>query len=160
MRISAALFAVALIACAGCSSHKTTVETDQGPATVTTSNDNKTTTVETNQGKVTVGADVDPSKLNAPVYPGASKNDAGGYSVEGSEGNASMAAFKTSDDFEKVYEYYKAHMPSGSEKMKMASGGESVATFALEDAKGQTTVMITSKTAGETDILITHKDGK
>lgn len=160
MRISAALLSVALIAAAGCSSHKTTVETDQGPATVTQSDDNKTTTVETKEGKVTMGAAVDPAKLGAPVYPGAEKSDEGGYSVQGTQGNAAMAAFKTSDDFEKVYQWYKSNMPAGSEKMKMANGGESLATFGVEDSKGETSVMITSKTAGETDILISHKDAK
>ena len=160
MSISRVLPVVALIVASACSAHKTTVQTDQGPATVTTSNDNKTTTIESKEGKVTVGSDIDTSKLGAPLYPGAEKSE-GGYSVQSAQGSGSMGSFKTSDDFDKVYAFYKSKMPQGSEKVKMSNGGESMATFDVQDAKaGETSVMIDSKGAGETAILITHKDAQ
>ncbi|HET9030214.1 MAG TPA: hypothetical protein VFN49_08555 [Candidatus Aquilonibacter sp.] len=158
MRVYAALAALMLVAAVGCS-HKTTVETDHGPATVTTSNDNKTVTVESKDAKVTVGGEIDASKLGAPLYPGAEKSE-GSYSMQSAQESGSMATFSTKDDFDKVYEYYKAHMPQGSEKMKMSNGGESVASFSVIDPKkGETSVMITAKD-GQTQILISHKDAK
>lgn len=155
---SLALVLVAAIGFAGCSSHKTTVQTDNGTATVTTSQDNQTTTVQTGQGSVSIGKGaVDPSKLGAPVYPGASQDSEGGMSMNGSEGSGAMAAFKTTDPFDKVYDYYKGQLPAGSEKLKVSQGDSSMASFQIGDDKSpdQTTVMITAKN-GETDILITH----
>ena len=150
---------VVLIAVAGvvaCSSHKTTtVSTSNGEATVTQSQSGQQVTVQTSGGAVTVGGSVDPSQLGAPVYPGAQGNSEGTVSYTGANGGA-MAAFKTSDDFDKVYEYYKAQLPAGSEKMKMSSGDGSIAEFVVSSANGETSVQISGK-PGETAIIITHK---
>ncbi len=145
----------AIIALVACSSHKTTVSTSSGEATVTQDANGQSTTVQTSQGTVTVGKSADPSQLGAPVYPGADANTEGTVSYTGANGGA-MAAFKTTDDFDKVYEFYKSKLPAGSEKMKMTSGDSSVATFTVESTDGETAVQISSKT-GETDIVITHK---
>lgn len=152
MNARKALFAVALIALSACTS------------SVKTSADGKTTTISSDQGSVTVGKDVD-SKLGAPVYPGATSDSDGGVSLSGQAGNATMASFKTTDNFDKVYQYYKSQMPAGTEKMKMGSGDEQAAMFVVGDAKpgadqkgDATTVQINGK-AGETDIIITHKSG-
>src|SRR5215469_18130248 len=99
MNASKALFAIALIALSACTS------------SVKTSDDGKTTTVSGDQGSVTVGKGVDTSKLGAPVYPGAASDD-NGVSFSGQQGSATMASFKTGDDFEKVYDYYKSQMPA------------------------------------------------
>lgn len=84
-------------------------------------------------------------------------------SISGQAGSAAMASFKTTDDFEKVYEFYQGQMPAGSEKMKMSSGDTSTAMFAVGDdknPKGETTsVQIVGK-SGETDIIISHKDAQ
>lgn len=145
----------AIIALVACSSHKTTVSTSNGEATVTQDANGQSTTVQTSQGTVTVGKSADPSQLGAPVYPGADANTAGTVSYTGANGGA-MAAFKTTDDFDKVYEFYKSKLPAGSEKMKMASGDSSVAEFTVESTGSETAVEISGK-SGETDIIITHK---
>lgn len=160
-----ALFAATLLLCVACSSHKTTVATDQGTATVTTSNDNKTTTIESNKGTVTIGEGaVDVSKLGVPLYPNA-KQDGSSVQVESNDG--ALATFTTSDSFEDVYRFYKAHMPAGSEKLKISSGDTSNAIFSVADAKTgeERTLQITSKQASskaraQTEIIITHKAGK
>lgn len=145
----------AIIALVACSSHKTTVSTSDGEATVTQDANGQSTTVQSSQGTVTVGKSADPSQLGAPVYPGADTNSQGTVSYTGANGGT-MAAFKTTDDFDKVYEFYKSNLPAGSEKMKMSSGDGSVAEFAVESANGETAVQVSGK-AGETDIIITHK---
>ncbi|MGB6984549.1 MAG: hypothetical protein WBD74_01095 [Candidatus Aquilonibacter sp.] len=145
----------AIIALVACSSHKTTVSTSSGDTTVTQDASGQSTTVKTDQGTVTVGKSADPSQLGAPVYPGADANTEGTVSYTGTNGGA-MAAFKTTDDFDKVYQFYKSKLPAGSEKMKMASGDSSVAEFAVESTDGETAVQISGK-SGETDIIITHK---
>ena len=143
---------VTLAALTACASHKTTVATSSGDATITQSGNGQQVTVQSSSGTVTVGGSVDPSNLGAPVYPGAEANTT--MNVTGSDAGA-MAAFKTNDDFDKVYDWYKSQLPAGSEKMKMSSGDGSVAEFVIEGANGKTAVQVTGK-AGETEILITH----
>jgi hypothetical protein len=153
VRISAL---VAIVTLAACSSHKTTtVSTSNGDATVTQDANGQSTTVQTQNGTVTVGKSADPSQLGAPVYPGADTNNEGTVSYSGANGGT-MAAFKTTDDFDKVYSFYKSQLPAGSEKMKMQSGDGSVAEFEVTGSNGDTAVQISGKT-GETDIIITHK---
>lgn len=149
---------IAALVLASCSGHKSTVLTGDGAATVSTSDDNKTTTVESKDGQTKVGKDaVDTSKLGAPVYPGTAASDSGGIAMSSEKGSGQMVAFKTTDPFDKVYEFYKQQLPKGSEKMKFAQGDSSMATFQIGDDTGpeQTSVMITAK-SGETDILISH----
>ena len=109
VRISALAAIVALVACAA---HKTTVSTSNGDTTVTQDAGGQSTTVKTSEGTVTVGKSADPAQLGAPVYPGADANSAGTVSYTGANGGA-MAAFKTTDDFDKVYGYYKSQAAGG-----------------------------------------------
>lgn len=148
---------VALLVCAltGCSGHKQTIVTKEGGATVETNQTNDTTTITTTKGTAVVGKNaVDLSKLDVPVYPGAS-SESGGLSVQSKEGNQQIAMLTTSDSFDKVYEWYKSHMPAGSEKLHMTSGGSSVAQFAIgtESDKRFKSVMITEAT-GKTSIQL------
>ncbi|HEV7179374.1 MAG TPA: hypothetical protein VGN11_05855 [Candidatus Baltobacteraceae bacterium] len=162
MYFSRAISALAVaIALAGCGSHKTTVLTSTGAETVTTSQDGKTATVDTKDGTMTVGGDVDPASLGAPIYPGANKNGSGNIAVSGANGAGAMASFKTGDPFDKVYAFYKAHLPADAEKSKVEENGTMVAAFQIIDTKSgdQTSVMVEGK-AVETDILITHGSGK
>src|SRR5208283_4504655 len=138
-----------------CSSHKATVYTTKDNTVVTQDASGQSTTVKTDQGTVTVGKSADPAQLGAQVYPGADANTAGTVSYTGANGGA-MSAFKTTDDFDKVYTFYKAQLPAGSEKMKMQSGDGSVAQFVFDNTTGETAVQISGK-PGETDIIITHK---
>lgn len=147
--------AAVLLACTACSSHKTTVATSQGPATVNAGN--KTTTITTKEGTLTVGQGVDASNLGVPIYPGATKDDARSMSVQSAHGSSTMASFTTTDPFERVYAFYKSKLPEGAEKMKMSAGGTSTALFVVGDDKSpsETTVQISAKT-GSTQIVITQ----
>jgi hypothetical protein len=160
MKAVTTIFALAaIVALAACSSHKaTTVTTTDGSATVTTSQDDKTVTVQTKEGTTAVGQSVDASKLGAPVYPGAQANQQGSITTNTGKGTTVIASFKTADPFDKVYGFYKAQLPAGSEKMKMASGNGSVASFQTGDEGGpdQVSVQVSSEQSNETAILITH----
>jgi len=153
--ISAVILALLVCALTGCSGHKQTIITKEGAATVETNQTNDTTTITTNRGTAVVGKNaVDLSKLDVPVYPGAS-SESGGLSVQSNEGNQQIAMLTTSDSFDKVYDWYKNHMPAGSEKLHMTSGGSSMAQFAIgtETDKHFKSVMITQAT-GKTAIQI------
>jgi hypothetical protein len=117
-------------------------------------------TVSTKNGTATLGGGVDPSKLGAPVYPGAQVNpdSNGSLSAETPEGSTVMATFKTSDGFDKVYDFYKSQMPAGSEGMKMSMGGASSAMWQVGKDSGpdQVVVQVNSDKAGAVTILITH----
>lgn len=160
MRIASVLPLLALALLAACGGgHKTTTYNENGQSgSVTTDNSGKTTTYQNDKGeKAVVGQGaVDTSKLGAPVYPGSAAAADNALNVTSKTGTAQMASFTTDDAFDKVYQFYKDKMPAGSEKMKMDSGGSSVAEFvAGEEKTGQTTVMITTKD-GKTQILISH----
>lgn len=155
MRISSVVCLLSVVALAACGGgQKTTYSTANGTATVT--KNGSTTTYESKEGKVTVGA-VDPSKLGAPLYPGASQTqENSSFSVTSSKGSGTMASFTTTDKFPAVEAWYKAHMPKGSEKMNVNEGGASIAEFTVaEDTPNQTLVMITGKD-DQTQIVITH----
>lgn len=155
MRISIVVCLLSVAALAACGGgQKTTYTTANGTATVT--KNGSTTTYESKEGKVTVGA-VDPSKLGAPVYPGATQTeDNSSISVTSSKGSGTMASFTTADKFPAVEAWYKAHLPKGSEKMDVNEGGNAIADFTMaENTPNQTLVMITGKD-GQTQIVITH----
>jgi hypothetical protein len=117
-------------------------------------------TVTTKGGTATLGGGIDPSKLGAPIYPGAQPNpdSQGSLSAETSEGSTVLASFKTTDPFDKVYDYYKSQMPAGSEGMKLSMGGASSATWQVgkDGSADQVVVQVTSDKGGEVTILITH----
>lgn len=149
----------ALAALAACSSsHKTTIKTSEGSATITSSADRKDVTVQTNEGTTSIGTHVDASKLAAPIYPGAESSQQGIISSSNAGTATMIAAFKTADSFDQVYDYYRQQLPSGSERMKVAGGNGSVATFQVGSAKSsdEVSVQVSSDKPNETDILITH----
>jgi hypothetical protein len=152
-RLVAATAALLLAAC----SHKTTVETGNG--TVTTDTNNQTVTVQSSDGTVTIGKSADPAQLGVPVYPGASSSDQSSVSVTGAHAGA-LATFTTADAFDKVYDFYKGHMPAGSEKMKMDSGGTSMAEFASTGSDGTSTTVTIQSQNLKTSIIIVHGGDK
>lgn len=157
MRIALAFAAAAVVLLAACS-NKHTIYTKNGTATVETQNGGQTTTYQSKEGKVTIGKGaVDTSKLGAPVYPGAGQgSDAVAMNVNSKTGSGQMATFTTTDSFDKVYAWYKQQLPKGAEKMKLDSGGSSIAEFVMgEEKTGQTMVMLSAKD-GKTQITITH----
>lgn len=157
--LSAIGIAAALAALAACSSsHKTTIKTGEGSATVTTSADRKDVTVQTSEGTTSIGSHVDAGKLGAPIYPGAEGNQQSSISSSNAGTATLIAAFKTADSFDQVYGYYRQQLPPGSERMKVAGGNGSVATFQVGNAKSadEVSVQVSSDKPNETDILITH----
>src|SRR5437868_10556748 len=157
MRLSTALCLFCIVALTACGSQKsTTISTGNGTATVT--KNGSTTTYESKEGKMTVGQGaVDVAKLGAPLYPGASQSaDNGSISVTTASGSGVMASFTTNDSFDKVYAWYQAKMPKGSEKMHVSQSGASIAEFlTAENTADQTLVMVSSKD-NQTQIVITH----
>lgn len=155
-RVSAILLAAALAGCT--SSHKATIQTRGGAATITTSNDHKDVTVQTSEGTTSIGQPVDSSKLGAPIYPGAASNQQGSISSTNAQTATLIAAFKTADSFDQVYDFYRQQLPAGSERMKVAGGNGSVATFQIGSPKttDEISVQVSSDKPSETDILITH----
>jgi hypothetical protein len=132
---------------------KATITTSNGSATVSTSADNSTTTITTNQGSVTAGKDaVDLTKLPVPVYPG-SQTTTGSLTVNGANGSGQMVSLKSADSFDTVYNWYKSQLPAGAGQMKSSSGGSDFAEFVVSGKNAS--IMLSSKGAGETDIVIT-----
>ncbi|HEY1654349.1 MAG TPA: hypothetical protein VGF86_04460 [Candidatus Tumulicola sp.] len=152
------IFALAIAGLTACSSHKTTVQTSEGSATVTTSQDDKNVTVSTGEGTTSIGERADAAKLGAPIYPGAQADQQGSISTTSDKGTSTIAAFKTADAFEKVYEYYKQQLPADAEKMKVSSTNGSVVSFQIggESSSDEVSVQVSSDKPNETDILITH----
>ncbi|MEO6835641.1 MAG: hypothetical protein ABI231_07025 [Candidatus Tumulicola sp.] len=153
--VTMALAPFAIVALAACSSHTSTVQTREGAATVTTSQDDKSVTVQTKEATTAIGENVDAAKLGAPVYPGAQANQ-GTLATHDDKSASVIAAFRTTDAFDKVYDFYKRQLPAGAEKLKVASGNGSIASFQSGGESDQVAVQIASDKPNETDILITH----
>jgi hypothetical protein len=137
-----------------------TMTAPPGDAAATPAPSSSAYTVTTKNGTATLGGGVDPSKLGAPVYPGAQANpdSNGSLSAETPEGSTVMATFKTNDGFDKVYDYYKSQMPAGSEGMKLSMGGASTAQWQIgkDGAADQVVVQVNADKTGAVTILITH----
>jgi hypothetical protein len=131
MRFGAALILVAMIALLpACAKKTTTVNTPNGPVTVTQDNSVRQATVQTDQGKVTMGQGaVDPNNLGLPVYPGATPSEAGSYSMQTKQGSAQIVTIETHDPFDKVVAFYKDKMPAGTQSSQTATGAAAVAQF-------------------------------
>lgn len=153
-----ALAFATIVALAACSSHKSTVQTREGSATVTTSQDDKDVTIATSEGTTSIGQHADVSKLGAPIYPGAQADHQGSISTTSDKGSSVIAAFKTTDPFEKVYDYYKQQLPADAEKMKVSSANGSVVSFQTggDNSPDEVSVQVSSDKPEETNILITH----
>jgi ABC-type glycerol-3-phosphate transport system substrate-binding protein len=144
---------VLVVGLTACSKGGKSISTDQG--SVTTSADDKTTTITTKEGSMVAGENaVDVAKLGVPVYPGAQQQQ-GSFAISGQQGSGQMVTFKSTDGFDKIYDWYKSQLPPGAQTMKMDSNGTSIAQFVSGDKVNATSIMITSKGATETDILIT-----
>ena len=144
-------------AIAGCSSHKTTVDSNGTTVTTNGTGSDQTVTVQGSGGTITTGKNaVDPGSLGLPVYPGAAADSSGAVSGQTQEGSGALVTLKTSDGFDKVYAYYKAHMPANSQTMESTSGNSSVASFVegTSSDKVQKSVTITSSSDG-TQIMLT-----
>jgi len=150
-------WAIILIAAiAGCTSHKVT---EANGTTVTTSGtgEDQTVTVKASGGSIIAGKNaVDPAKIGLPVYPGAATDESGSISGTSAQGGSALVSLKTSDSFDKVYGWYKAHMPANAQTMQSTSGGTSVGSFVegTSSDKEQKSVTITSSSEGTTITLM------
>jgi hypothetical protein len=156
VKVRPALLAVAVLV--ACASHKTTIQTREGTATVTTSQDNRSVTVQTSEGTTSIGQGVDAGKIGVPVYPGAQTGEPASITTASDSGSTVVANFTTADAFDKVYGYYKQRLPPATEKLKVTSGNGSVASFQIGDQNtpAMITVQISSDKPNVTNILITH----
>ena len=153
-RVFIAVFLIAAIA--GCTSHKVT---EANGTTVTTSGtgENQTVTVQSSGGSVTAGKNaVNPATLGLPVYPGATADESSAVSGTSTQGSGALVSLKTSDSFDKVYGWYKAHLPANAQTMQSTSGGSSVGSFVegTSSEKLQKSVTITSSAEGTTITLM------
>ncbi|HYK54588.1 MAG TPA: hypothetical protein VEV38_13775 [Candidatus Eremiobacteraceae bacterium] len=149
--------AILLIAAiAGCTSHKVT---EANGTTVTTNGtgDNQTVTVQASGGTITAGKNaVDPSKVGLPVYPGATADESGAMAGSNAQGSSALVSLKTADSFDKVYGWYKSHLPANAQTMESTSGGTSVGSFVegTSSDKEQKSVTITTSSDGTTITLM------
>ncbi len=107
--------------------------------TVTT--EKGTATLKTAKGEI-------PEDLGVPVYPGASAREGGTLSIsgdrEGKRGGFSSTFLTTSDDIEKVIEYYKKEFGDKAEFYEMTTPNGRMASFTLgADEPEKITVMLT-----------------
>lgn len=148
--IAIMILAACLVGC----SHKQTITTQEGSATVDQSG--KTVTVTTKEGTTTYGTEVDVSKVGLPIYPGSTKTE-GGLSGTSAQGSGEVVAMSTTDSFDKVYEWYRAHMPAGSETMHATNAGSSVAMFEIgKTTDKETRSVMISADKDKTSILLSH----
>lgn len=157
MRFCLALVLVATLALLpACAKKSTTINTSNGPVTVTQDNGVKQVTVKGKEGTTTIGVGVvDPNSLGLPIYPGASTSPSGSFASQTKQGGAQVVTMQTADGFDKVYAFYKDKMPAGSEKMKMSNNGTSMATFQIggDNDKARKGVSIMSA-QGKTNITL------
>lgn len=145
-----------IITIAGCTSHKVT-EANGTSVTTSGTGENQTVTVQASGGSIIAGKNVvDPAKVGLPVYPGATADQTGAMSATGAQESGALVSLKTSDSFDKVYGWYKSHMPANAQTMESTSGGTSVGSFveATSSEKEQKSVTITSSSQGTTITLM------
>ncbi len=154
-KILAVAVACVLSAAACSSAQKTTIHTSAGTTTVSSNANGKTVTLRSKDEKMTVAqGPVDASKLGVPVYPGATTGATLSYAGKGANGVGTMVTFTSSDPFETVYAWYKAHLPAGSAKMKISSSDSSMATFVVPGhGKAKTSVMLTGGKETQIEIV-------
>ena len=156
MRILLAFALGASLALLPACAKKSTVNTPNGPVTVTQENGVKQVTMQSSEGTTKIGEGVvDPNSLGLPVYPGATPSKSGAFSSQTKMGGAQVVTLETTDPFDKVYAFYHEKMPAGSEKMKVSEGGASMATFQIgsDKDKSHKGVSIVAA-AGKTNITL------
>lgn len=131
MRFRVAIALVSMLAVfSACAKKTTTVNTPNGPVTVTQNDSVRQATVQTDQSKVVMGQGaVDPNTLGLPVYPGATPSVSGSFSVQAKQGSAQIVTIETHDPFDKVLAFYKEKMPPGTQTSQITTGGNATAYF-------------------------------
>lgn len=149
------VFAVVAIF-AGCSSGHKVVTSNGTTVTTNGTGNDETVTVASSGGTISVGKNaVNPASLGLPVYPGATTNEGGAMQGTTARGSGAMVFLKSTDDFDKVYAWYKQHMPPGSQAVNV-TGQNAMAEFKVggDSAKLQKSVTLTSGSDGTSIMLV------
>ena len=148
---------LAVLALEACSSKKV-IQTQTGTTTIETNALHNTVKVTSKQGTAVIGKGaVDPSALGLPFYPGAISSQTGGMAATTQEGSSHVVSLTTKDPFDQVYQWYKGHMPAGSEQLHMEAASGSIATFLIgkQGDRDQRSVQIQAS-QNTTTILLSH----
>lgn len=113
-----------------------------GKATVTDKGgQGKTVQVETREGKVTVDTEkktITEKELGVPVYPGATVEVTGGFEGKTNDQESMhQTVLTSSDDFEKVYNFYTSHLKKIETSMNQQGGEENMAMFTVKSSQGE-----------------------
>ncbi len=114
--------------------------------------------MEASAGTAQIGiGKVDPAKLGVPIYPGATATEGAGLSATTAEGSAQILVLTTNDAFTRVYSWYKARLPAGSEKTHTSTADSSSASFEMAKNGGKEISAVQLSTDnGKTQIAISH----
>ncbi|MEO7201704.1 MAG: hypothetical protein ABIZ82_03830 [Candidatus Tumulicola sp.] len=89
--------------------------------------------------------------LGVPVYPGAQADAGGSFTTPDGR---SVAAFQTTDAYDRVVAFYRKRLPAGSQTMSAATGDGSAAAFEYARGIWHVTIEVASSKPAETDVLI------
>ena len=140
-----ALITIVVIA-AGCGSKRTYVGPG-GKVTVNQKGGAKTVEVQTDKGKATIDTGkktITEAELGVPVYPGATVEVSGNYegTEAGKTGSMQQTMLTTSDDFDKVLEFYKSKLKNVKNQYSQTAGDTKMAMFSLAPGDSQISVHI------------------
>ena len=141
---SSTVSVLAVLMLSSCTSTKV-VQTQQGTTTVETNPLRNTVKMTNRRGTAIIGKGaVDEASLGLPLYPGMIASQTGGMRVVDAAGTKHAVSLSTKDSFDKVYTWYKDHMPAGSEQLHMEQPQASIATFLIgkEGDRDQRSVQI------------------
>jgi hypothetical protein len=139
----------------GCSKQSTPA----GQSTPNTSAaDQKAAALEASAGTAQIGiGKVDAAKLGVPIYPGATAIEGGGLNATTAEGSAQILVLTTNDAFTRVYSWYQAKLPAGSEKAHTSTADSSFASFEMaKNGDKEISAVELSTDNGKTQIAISH----
>ena len=169
MRHSIAWLFVVCIFASGCSRPGTTVVTTDGSKVstngATTKIENTNTKSEKVKDEVTskegdmtikdaegntshIGAGASDADLAIDVYPGATKDPAGGYSAETNGGKTMSFSYLTADSVEDIAKFDKGKYPE-AKTSEINNDGDKMACFNHEQGKQNTIVSVTRKKADQ-----------
>lgn len=146
---------------ASCSSTKV-VQTQQGKTTVETNALHNTIKMTNGHGTAVIGKGaVDERGLGLPLYPGMIPSQTGGMRVVDAEGIKHQVSLSTKDPFNKVYTWYRDHLPAGSEQLHMDEPSGSIATFLLGKSGDRDRRSVQIQSDGKTtNVLLTRTTQK
>jgi hypothetical protein len=153
-------FAATLVLVAGlCACSKNA--SDQSSSSATTAPDAAATTADTSSTTATAAPKAAGSIAGADVYPGATLQAGGSSSAGAMGGTASGKVYVTSDSYDKVTAWYKAHMPADAQETHAsASGSDSTVYVTGLGTSHQSSLSITSSPATQGKTWITVSEVK